>query len=265
LIHHLIVTLGALSMKRRHTAMRYQLVAIPVCWFLICTLASATVADAAQTLESSNQYSVDTVHSTVDSLSSGSGHTISAEKDAQEEDMTCDEVLHKPSEEACQYVRKRCHDESILQFLIVYYCYGQHVEFLAKPLILLVSSFTLVCLFKIMGLTADQYFSNILSQISQDIGMPPRLAGVTLLALGNGAPDLSSSIAAVKSGHPHIALGSLIGSVMFVGCVVAGRLISLHENGVKSRGAQIRDVLALLGAVVSVTWICTCFVLCILN
>jgi sodium/potassium/calcium exchanger 6 len=85
--------------------------------------------------------------------------------------------------------------------------------------------------------------------------MPPRLAGVTLLALGNGAPDLSSSIAAVKSGHPHIALGSLIGSVMFVGCVVAGRLISLHENGVKSRGAQIRDVLALLGAVVSVTWI----------
>ena len=178
------------------------------------------------------------------------------EKDAQEED-TCDEVLHKPSQEACQYVRKYCHDESILQFLIVYYCYGQHVGFLMKPLILLVSSFTLLCLFKIMGLTADQYFSNILSQISQDVGMPPRLAGVTLLALGNGAPDLSSSVAAVRSGHPHIALGSLIGSVMFVGCVVAGRLISLHEDGVKSRGAQIRDVLALLGAVLSVTWMCT--------
>eukprot|EP00889_Picochlorum_renovo_P006836 jgi/Picre1/33866/NNA_001345.t1 len=76
-----------------------------------------------------------------------------------------------------------------------------------------------------MGFTADAYFSTILSQISQDMGLPPRLAGVTLLALGNGAPDLSSSIAAIESGNIHLAMGSLVGSVMFVGCVVAGRLV----------------------------------------
>eukprot|EP00890_Picochlorum_soloecismus_P005714 jgi/Picsp_1/6143/NSC_03497-R1_cation calcium exchanger 4 len=240
-------------MKHRPAPRRHQQVAVPVCWIMICILASAPIVNAAQSMESSSQYLSDDL-ATSESLPSGSGHVVTADKVAQEED-TCDAVLHKPSKEACQYVRKYCHDESILQFLIVYYCYGQHVEVIMKPLILLVSSFTLLCLFKIMGLTADQYFSNILSQISQDVGMPPRLAGVTLLALGNGAPDLSSSIAAVKSGHPHIALGSLIGSVMFVGCVVAGRLISLHKNGVKSRGAQIRDILALLGAVVAVTWI----------
>lgn len=50
-------------------------------------------------------------------------------------------------------------------------------------------------------MAADEFFSVILSQISQDLGLPPRLAGVTLLALGNGAPDLSASIAAVKSGN----------------------------------------------------------------
>lgn len=59
----------------------------------------------------------------------------------------------------------------------------------------------LLTLFRVMALAADEFFSVILSQISQDLGLPPRLAGVTLLALGNGAPDLSASVAAVKSGN----------------------------------------------------------------
>ena len=36
---------------------------------------------------------------------------------------------------------------------------------------------------------------------------------VTLLALGNGAPDLSASIAAVRSGSYHLAVGSLLGEL----------------------------------------------------
>ena len=36
---------------------------------------------------------------------------------------------------------------------------------------------------------------------------------VTLLALGNGAPDLSASIAAVRSGSYHLAVGSLLGMI----------------------------------------------------
>lgn len=60
----------------------------------------------------------------------------------------------------------------------------------------------LVLLFRIIARASDDYFSCILSQISQDLGLPPRLGGVTLLALGNGAPDLSASIEAVKTGAP---------------------------------------------------------------
>jgi len=103
-----------------------------------------------------------------------------------------------------------------------------------------------------MSRAADEFFSSILSQISQDMGLPPRLGGVTLLALGNGAPDLSSSIAAVRSGNYPLALGSLTGGIMFVGCIVAGRIITT-SGGVRSRGAQIRDVLAQLVAVAAVT------------
>lgn len=110
----------------------------------------------------------------------------------------------------------------------------------------------LVLLFHVMGRTADDFLATILSQISQDMGLPPRLGGVTLLALGNGAPDLSSSIAAVRSGNYPLALGSLTGGAMFVGCVVAGRIVTLNK-GVSARGAQIRDVASLLIAVTTVT------------
>jgi sodium/potassium/calcium exchanger 6 len=58
----------------------------------------------------------------------------------------------------------------------------------------------LLLLFRCISRASDDYFSCILSQISQDLGLPPRLGGVTLLALGNGAPDLSACIAAVKTG-----------------------------------------------------------------
>lgn len=174
------------------------------------------------------------------------------------ETRKCDDVHKDPSvvtsEDRCEFVRKYCVDDSIsLRLIVVYYCSGNSVisTVLVKPCIILGSLFLLLALFKVMGFTADAYFSTILSQISQDMGLPPRLAGVTLLALGNGAPDLSSSIAAIESGNIHLAMGSLVGSVMFVGCVVAGRLVSL-SGGIKCRAAQMRDVLVLCFAVCAV-------------
>ncbi|DBA91713.1 TPA: hypothetical protein ACH3X1_003309 [Trebouxia sp. C0004] len=68
----------------------------------------------------------------------------------------------------------------------------------------------LLLLFRILGSTAENFFSPILTQLSQELGLPPRLAGVTFLALGNGAPDISSSIAAVRAGQYKMALGSLL-------------------------------------------------------
>ena len=171
------------------------------------------------------------------------------------EQQRCDMVyeVDDPSE-WCTYVKEHCMSESeSLRMVVLYYCAGDGLlgTIIVKPLVILWSIILLVALFKWMGMTAESYLSIILSQISQDMGLPPRLAGVSLLALGNGAPDLSSSIAAIQTGNFHLAMGSLIGSVMFVGCVVAGRLISL-SGGMRSRAAQIRDVLALCLAVAAV-------------
>ena len=40
-------------------------------------------------------------------------------------------------------------------------------------------------------------------------------ATVSFLALGNGAPDISASIAAISSGNYELALGALLGGPQF--------------------------------------------------
>jgi sodium/potassium/calcium exchanger 6 len=90
---------------------------------------------------------------------------------------------------------------------------------------------------------------------SVKLGLPPRFAGVTLLALGNGAADVSATVSAITSDQENgykLALGALTGAAMVIGCVVSA-LVVLVAGGVPCRGALVRDVLALLVAVL-VVW-----------
>ena len=50
-----------------------------------------------------------------------------------------------------------------------------------------------------LGSTADAYLSPILASISKHLRLSQSLAGVTLLAFGNGAPDVFASISAASS------------------------------------------------------------------
>jgi sodium/potassium/calcium exchanger 6 len=55
----------------------------------------------------------------------------------------------------------------------------------------------LVVLFRMVGSTAEDFFSPSFEMMSLTLGLPPRFAGVTLLALGNGAPDIASTVNAI--------------------------------------------------------------------
>ena len=79
------------------------------------------------------------------------------------------------------------------------------------------------------------------------LGLPPRFAGVTLLALGNGAADVSATMNAIANDPENgykMSLGALTGAAMFITTVVAGSVI-LANDGVACRGALVRDVTAL--------------------
>jgi len=113
----------------------------------------------------------------------------------------------------------------------------------------------LVLLFRMLGSTAEDFFSPSLEMFSMKMGLPPRFAGVTLLALGNGAADVSATVSAIalnpQEGY-QMSLGALTGAGMFVGTVVAGIVIVIAD-GVKCRGALVRDLVMFILTLV-VVW-----------
>lgn len=48
------------------------------------------------------------------------------------------------------------------------------------------------------------------------------MGAVTLLALGNGAPDVFASVAAVRGGHPRTGFGAILSAGTFVSAFVVG-------------------------------------------
>mmetsp|Transcript_19503 Transcript_19503/g.40855 ORF Transcript_19503/g.40855 Transcript_19503/m.40855 type:complete len:865 (-) Transcript_19503:130-2724(-) len=140
-----------------------------------------------------------------------------------------------------------------LEFLFIY--------FILPPTLLIY----LFLLFRMLATTADNYFSPALETFSFELGLPPRFAGATLLALGNGSPDLGATVNAillwnkadetarmdclasgsdcgiVGGGGWSMSLGSLTGGGMFVGTIVCG-LVVLNCGGITCRGSLLRDI-----------------------
>ncbi len=71
-----------------------------------------------------------------------------------------------------------------------------------------------------LGNTAEAYFSPALIKMSDYLRLSPNVAGVTLLALGNGAPDLSTIIIGVFKGSAEIGFGAPIGGGSFQSLIV---------------------------------------------
>jgi solute carrier family 24 (sodium/potassium/calcium exchanger), member 6 len=127
------------------------------------------------------------------------------------------------------------------------YCSSQIRPSLLALAISPLSVLYLVLLFRLLGSTAEDYFSPALEMFCVRVQLPPRLAGVTLLALGNGAADVSAVVAAMASdpvaGY-QFAASALTGGAMFISTVISSTVI-LVAGGIPCRGALVRDVTAL--------------------
>ncbi|XP_056889062.1 mitochondrial sodium/calcium exchanger protein [Takifugu flavidus] len=154
----------------------------------------------------------------------------------------CHSVMNISSDGRCAFVKKTpdCNMvDGFIDYLQVAFCL---LPPNLTPLTITLCIIWLLFLFVILGLTASKFFCPNLSAISTCLHLSHNVAGVTFLALGNGAPDIFSAIAAFS--HPNtagLAVGALFGAGIFVTTVVAGSVALVKPFVVASR-PFLRDV-----------------------
>uniref|UniRef100_A0ACD5W8Z1 Uncharacterized protein n=1 Tax=Avena sativa TaxID=4498 RepID=A0ACD5W8Z1_AVESA len=182
---------------------------------------------------------------------------------AGQEQGSCQEELQALDGRAarCRYLQSShppCAPQGYIDYLAFFYCAcgdGQQELWWSPWLGGTTIGLWLLLLFYLLGDTASEYFCASLEGLSAALRLPPAVAGVTLLSLGNGAPDVLSSVVAFASGGAgNVGLSGALGGALFVSTVIAGLVAIVAARGhggtevVIERRGFVRDVSFLLVA-----------------
>ncbi|GAB4853707.1 hypothetical protein Ancab_017899 [Ancistrocladus abbreviatus] len=165
----------------------------------------------------------------------------------------CDELYKiKGYKSRCDYLMAHsdCTSGGYLNYLKFVYCGCGKYYFLGYVAL----GGWLAVLFYLLGNTAADYFCCSLEKLSDLLKLSPTVAGVSLLPLGNGAPDVFASVAAfVGNGSGELGLNGVLGGAVFVSCIVAGAvsLIVADKRVRIDRKCFIRDISFFLLAILS--------------
>jgi sodium/potassium/calcium exchanger 6 len=92
--------------------------------------------------------------------------------------------------------------------------------------------FLLVAYFCILYVSSEKHLSLSLLRLAEYLKLSPQIAGLTLLAFGNGAPDFFTALTG-STEKPAIVLGASIGSGLFITLLVLGSVIISSEHPIE--------------------------------
>ncbi|CED84590.1 K-dependent Na :Ca2 antiporter [Phaffia rhodozyma] len=96
-------------------------------------------------------------------------------------------------------------------------------------------------LLALLGMIAGEWLVPNLATLADALGLSDNTAGVTLLALGNGSPDVLSTYSAFTNDSGSLAIGELLGAATFIITVVVGLMAFVQPFKVH-QGPFLRDV-----------------------
>ncbi|EEQ39105.1 hypothetical protein CLUG_03233 [Clavispora lusitaniae ATCC 42720] len=140
--------------------------------------------------------------------------------------LTCSDIHLIPSDQQCAFARYHCSspDFHIGVFNYVDWHYCSPIRQLSVPLALT----SLLISFVSLGTTASDYLCPNLYSISKFLSLSDNLAGLTLLAVGNGSADVLSTYKALSVGSAGLAVSELVGAALFILTIVVGSICVVH-------------------------------------
>lgn len=131
-------------------------------------------------------------------------------------------------------------DSATSSFIIPYDYLYEQVFGGVRPLYFVLIFFWICLLFYAMYSIADRHFTWSLEQLSQSLRLSPDLAGMTLLAFGNGAPDFFTAVFGASE-EPEMILGSSVGAGLFTITVVFGLSLLMAKRPGERRKIVVEE------------------------
>ncbi|KAL5473499.1 hypothetical protein EMCRGX_G027989 [Ephydatia muelleri] len=148
---------------------------------------------------------------------------------------------------SCDYAKAACKTAtaSLVNYLTITLCMFQYR---AQPLGFVLLALWLVFLIALLATVVDGFFVPPLVMLSEKLRLPPNVAGMTLMAVGNGAADVFVVYCALAQDDVPLVLGTLSGGGMFITTIVIGTLVltAKGSNYNINRMDFMRDIVAYL-------------------
>ncbi|XP_073971678.1 mitochondrial sodium/calcium exchanger protein-like isoform X1 [Rhodnius prolixus] len=173
--------------------------------------------------------------------------------------IQCRKVYKLPKHLQCAFVKSigDCELDKIPVYKWLYCDYTGGYTFIG----VIITSLVLASLFIILSACADNCVVPCIGTIATKLRMSDTLAGVTVLAFGNGAPDVFTALASKMSGLSQVFYTGIAGGCMFVTTFVAGSVLLIHPFQLDG-WPFLRDIIFLL---IAYLIIFTCFSIGVLS